>query len=241
MDRSLASLVDILSKINNKDCKKYMERNKIKSECCYINHKDNRLIYKCNKCDDISYKQINRLIKRFPNTYQFSNKSLSKFILSLRKGVYPYEHMDSWQRFSETKLPDKESFYSELNLENVTDEDYMHAQKVWDVFEIENLGEYHDLYVQSDTLLLTDGFEKCGETCVEIYQLDPAHFLSALGLAWQACLKKTNIKLELLTDYDMLLIFEEGIRGGMCQSIHRYAEANNKYMKIIIKAYHHRI
>ena len=87
MDRSLASLVDNLSKINNKDCKKYMERNKIKSECCYINHKDNRLIYKCNKCDDISYKQINRLIKRFPNTYQFSNKSLSKFILSLRKGV----------------------------------------------------------------------------------------------------------------------------------------------------------
>ena len=132
--------------------------------------------------------------------------------------------MDSWQRFSETELPDKESFYSELNLENVTDEDYMHAQKVWDVFEIENLGEYHDLHVQSDRLLLADGFEKVGETCVEIYQLDPAHFLSALGLAWQACLKKTNIKLELLTDYDMLLMFEEGIRGGMCQSIHRYAE-----------------
>ena len=111
----------------------------------------------------------------------------------------------------------------------------MHAQKVWDVFEIENLGEYDDLYVQSDTLILADVFEKFRETCVKIYQLDPVHFLSAPGLAWQACLKKTNIKLELLTDYDILLIFEEEIRGGICQSIHRYADANNKYMKNYIK------
>ena len=115
-----------------------------------------------------------------------------------------------------------------MNLEDITDEDYMHAQKVWDVFETENLGEYHDLYVQSDTLLLADVFEKFRETCVEIYQLDPAHFLSAPGLAWQACLKKANIKLELLTEYDMLLMFEEGIGGGICQSIHRYTDANNK-------------
>ena len=118
-----------------------------------------------------------------------------------------------------------------MNLEDITDEDYMHAQKVWDVFEIEHLGEYHDLYVQSDTLLLADVFEKFRETCVEIYQLDPAHFLSAPGLAWQACLKKANIKLELLTEYDMLLMFEEGSGGGICQSIHRSADANNKYMK----------
>ena len=110
MDRPLAGLVDNLSQINNKDCKKCMERNKIKSECCYINHKDNRLIYKCNKCDDISYKPIHELIQRFPNTYQFCNKDLSKFILLLRKGVYPYEYMDSWERFNETELPDKESF-----------------------------------------------------------------------------------------------------------------------------------
>ena len=117
----------------------------------------------------------------------------------------------------------------------------MHAQKVWDVFEIRNLGEYHDLYVQIDTLLLTDVYEKFRENCIEIYGLDPSYFLSAPGLAWQSCLKKTNVNLELLTEVDMLLMIESGIRGGMCQSIHRYAEANNKYMnnydKIIKSSY----
>ena len=107
----------------------------------------------------------------------------------------------------------------------------MHAEKVWDVFEIRNLGEYHDLYVQTDTLLLADVFENFRNLCLEKYQLDPSHFLSAPGLAWQACLKKTGVNLELLTDVDMLLMIEAGIRGGMCQSTHRYAKANNKYMK----------
>ena len=159
----------------------------------------------------------------------------------LRKGVYPYEYMETWERFIEASLPRKESFYSELNLEDISDKDYLHAQKVWDVFEIKDIGEYHDLYVQSDTLLLADVFEKFWETCIEIYQLHPAHFLSAPGLAWQACLKKTNIKLELLTDYDMLLMIESGIRGGICQSVHRYAEAKINIWKIITKKYHHRI
>ena len=85
--------------------------------------------------------------------------------------------MHSWEKFNETSLPPKESFYSELNLEDISDKDYLHAQKVWDVFEIKNLGEYHDLYVQSDTLLLADAFEKFRDKCIEIYQLDPAHFL----------------------------------------------------------------
>ena len=98
--------------------------------------------------------------------------------------------MDSWERFDETSLPDKTAFYSELNLEDITDKDYLHAQKVWEVFEINNLGEYHDLYVQSDTLLLGDVFEKFRDTCFEIYGLDPSHFLSSPGLAWKACLKK---------------------------------------------------
>ena len=93
------------------------------------------------------------------------------------------------------------------------------------------LGEYHDLNVQSDTLLLVDVFENFRDKCIEIYGLDPAHFLSAPGLAWQACLKKTGVKLELLTDIDMLLMVEKGTRGGICQAIHRYAKANNKYMK----------
>ena len=89
-------------------------------------------------------------------------------------------------------LPPKEAFYSNLNLEGISDEDYAHAQKVWNVFEIKNLGEYHDLYVQRDTLLLEDMFENFRNKCLEIYELDPVYFVSAPGLAWQACLKKTN-------------------------------------------------
>ena len=136
----------------------------------------------------------------------------------LRKGVYPYEYIDSWERFKETLLPPKEYFYNELTLEHISDKDYLHAQ-------------CHDLYVQTDTLLLADIFENFRDKCIEIYGLDPSYFLSAPGLAWQACLKMTNVNLELLTDIDMLLMIESGIRGGICQSIHRYAKANNKYMK----------
>ena len=139
--------------------------------------------------------------------------------------------MDRWKRFKEESLPNKESFYSKLNNEHITDEDYAHAQKVWDTFKIKNLGGCHDLYVQSDTLLLADVFENFRDKCIEIYELDPAHFLSAPGLAWQACLKKTEVELEVLTDNDMLIMFEEGIRGGMSQATYRYAKANNKYMK----------
>ena len=149
----------------------------------------------------------------------------------LRKGVYPYEDMDSWEKFDETSLPDKKAFYSNLNLEDISDEDYAHAQKVWDVFEINNLGEYHDLYVQSDTLLLADVYENFRNMCLDIYELDPVYFVSAPGLAWQACLKKAGVKLELLTDYNMILMIEKGIRGGICQATHRYAKANHKYMK----------
>ena len=124
----------------------------------------------------------------------------------------------------------KKDFYSKLNLEDMTDEDYAHAQKIWEAFEIKDNGEYHDLYVQSDTLLLADVFENFRDKCIDIYELDPAHFLSAPGLAWQACLKKTEVKLELLTDDDMLMMVEKGIRGVICQAIYRYAKANNKYM-----------
>ena len=113
-------------------------------------------------------------------------------------------------------------------MENIDDIDYRHGNNVFKIFKLNNLGEYHDLYVQSDTLLLADVFENFRNKCLEVYELDPYHFLSLPGLAWQACL---NVKLELLTDYDMLLMVEEGIRGGICDSIHRYTKANNKYMK----------
>ena len=149
----------------------------------------------------------------------------------LRKSVYPYEDMDSWEKFNETKIPPKKAFYSKLNLEDITDKDYAHAQKVWEVFEIRNHGEYHDLYVQTDTLLLADVFENFRNKCIDIYVLEPVYFVSASGLAWQACLKKTEVELELLTDYDMILMIEKGIRGRICQAVYRYAKANNKYMK----------
>ena len=99
------------------------------------------------------------------------------------------------------------------------------------MYEINNFGEYHDLYVQCDRSFLADVFKKSRGTCIEIYGLDPCRFLFASGLAWQACLKKTNVELELLTDVHILLMIEEGIRGGMCKPIYRHAKANNKYMK----------
>ena len=108
---------------------------------------------------------------------------LNKLVLLLRKGVYPYEYMDSWERFDETSLPDEKAFYSKLNDEDSTDKEYAHAQKVWEVFGIKNLGEYHDLCVLSDTLLLADVFENFRDKCTEIHNLDPVHFLSAPGLA----------------------------------------------------------
>ena len=182
-------------------------------------------------CEQYYKKKFNKeLINRFASTYEFCNKDLNKFILLLRKGVYPYEYMDNWERFNETSLPNKESFYSNLNMENTDDIDYRHGNNIFKIFGLKNLGVYHDLYVQSDTLLLADVFENFRNKYLEVYELDPAHFLSLPGLAWEACLKKTNIKLELLTDYDMLLMVEEGIRGGICHSIHRYTKANNKYM-----------
>ena len=162
----------------------------LKSECEFIGVKNDRLHYKCKECGKRCSKSKNGLVGKFPRMYQFCNGDVNKFVLLLRKGVYPYEYMDSWERFNETSLPPKKSFYSELNLEDISDKDYLHAQKVWDVFEIRNLGEYHDLYVQTDTSLLADGFGKFRDTCIEIYGLDPSHFLSAPGLAWQACLKK---------------------------------------------------
>ena len=116
-------------------------------------------------------------------------------------------------------------------MEDISDIDYRHANNVFKVFKLENVGNYHDLCVQSDTLLLADVFNNFTYMCIKEYELDSAHFLSLPGLAWQACLKKTNIELELLIDYDMLLMVEEGRRGGICHSIHRYAKANNKYMK----------
>ena len=215
MSTSLSKLVDNLSEgLHNHRCVD------CKSSLDYMKTKDEKLIFSCEKNYEKNFKK--ELIERFANIYEFCNGDLDKFILLLRKGVYPYEYMDNWERFDETSLPDKEPFYSSLNMENNDDIDYIHGNNVFKKFKLKNLGEYHDLYVQSDTLLLADVFENFRNMCIKVYELDRPHFLSLPGLAWQACLKKTNVKLELLTDYDMLLMVEEGIRGGICHSIHRY-------------------
>ena len=149
----------------------------------------------------------------------------------LTKGVYPYEYMDEWEKFNEASLPEKEKFYSNLNMEDITKADYMHAKRVCKDFEIKNLGEYHDLYLKGDILLLADVFKNLRKMCLKICHLDPAKCFSAPGLSLQAAFKKTGVKLELLTHVYMLLMVKKGIRGGICHAIHRYAEANNKYLK----------
>ena len=173
MSSSLSKLVDNLSEgiHNNKcvDCKSCLD---------YIKTKNEKLILKCFNCehDFIKKKFYKELIKRFKSRYEFCNKDLNKFILLLRKGACPYEYMDNWERFNETLLPSKESFYSNLNMENIDDIDYRHGNNVFKIFKLNNLGEYHDLYVQSDTLLLADVFENLRNKCLEVYELNPAHF-----------------------------------------------------------------
>ena len=118
-------------------------------------------------------------------------------------------------------------------MEDISDTDYKHANNVFEKFNLNNLGDYHDLHVRSDMLLLADIFENFRNACLNNYELDPAHFISLPGLAWQAYLKKktTNVELDLIIDYDMLLMIEDGIRGGIYHAIKRYAKANNYYMK----------
>ena len=139
--------------------------------------------------------------------------------------------MDDWEKSNETSLPEKEDFCSHLNMEDITGADYAHRKRGCKDFEIKNLGEYHDLYVQSDTLLIADVFQNFRNMCLEVYEFDPAKFLSAPGLAWQAGLKNTKVKLDLLTDLDMLIMVEKGIGERICHSVYRYTKANNKYMK----------
>ena len=158
------------------------------------------------------------------------NYAEDKLSLVTRKGVYPYEYMNSLERLKETQLPSREAFYSRLNGVGISDEDYTHAQKVWKTFEMKNLEDYHNLCNQVDVLLLADVFENFRNICIKNYKSDPAHYYTAPGLAWDAAFKVTDVKLELLSDIDMLLMVEKGIRGGVSMISNRYGKANNKYM-----------
>ena len=177
---------------------------------------------------------------RFIDSFKFMATRLDKLVnnmskedklkLLTRKGQYPYEYMNSSEKLKETQLPPKEAFYSRLNDEGISDENYAHAQEVWKTFEMKNLEDYHNLYNKVDVLLLSDVFENFRKICIENYNLDPAHYYTAPGLVWDAALKVTNVELELLSDMDMLLMVEKGIRGGVSMISNRYGKANNKYM-----------
>ncbi|XP_051173486.1 uncharacterized protein LOC127289543 [Leptopilina boulardi] len=161
---------------------------------------------------------------------EFFDIEREKIELLTRKGVFPYEYLDKKERLSETQLPAKKHFYSTLNDSTISDDDYRHAQNVWSAFECQTLGDYVKLYLKTDVLLLADVFEGFREQCCSVYDLDPANYYTTPGLTWDAMLKYTNIRLELFTDVDMLLMIEQGKRGGVSQCSNRYSAANNKYM-----------
>ena len=188
----------------------------------------------------------------FIDSFQFMSSSLDKLVSNLRKedlkytstafygyeldlmskkGVYLYDFMDSMEKFEIKELPKIEEFYSTLNEELISEKDYNHAKEVWNAFRIKNRGEYHDLYLQSDILLLTDVFENFRNTCMQYYGLDPCHYFTSPGLSWDAMLKMTNVKLELMTDINMYQFIEKGMHGGVSYIANRYGKANNKYIK----------
>ena len=188
----------------------------------------------------------------FINSFQFMSSSLDKLVNNLpkddlkytsqvfkgkklslmsQKGVYPYDLMDSFEKFDQTELPANEHFYGILNNQHIMNDGYDHTKKVWKTFKIKTMGEYHDLYLGSDVLLLADVFESFRKTCMQYYKLDPCHYFTSLGLSWDTTLKMTNIKLELMTDIDMFQFIEKGMCGGVSYIANRYGKANNKYMK----------
>ena len=159
------------------------------------------------------------LVSRGKKLFGFEDYSQLQYDLLTRKGVYPYEYINSWDRFNDIQLPPIDAFYSNLNMSSISEEDYQHTQRVWKEFGIHNLGDYHDLYLRTDVVLLANMYETFRDTCLKHFKLDPVHFYTSPGLAWKTCLKHPGIKLELLTDPDMLLMFERGIRGGITQII----------------------
>ena len=154
-----------------------------------------------------------------------------RYELMIRKGVFPYDYMDGPSKLEDAQLPPKEAFYSTLSGEHISDEDYAHAERVWEVFGCKIMRDYHNLYLETDVLLLTDIMENFRDVCMKHYMLDPAHYYTSPGLSWNAALKTTGIRLELLSDPDMLLMFERGTRGGVAMISHRHARANNPYME----------
>ena len=176
---------------------------------------------------------LTSLAKLVDNLPKEDFKNLKRFYKEsqlLRKGVFPYGWFDRFEKLSETQLPPKEAFHSKLFDTDTTDEDYFHAQKVWETFGMKNIQDYHGLYLKSDVLLLADVFENFRDVCKNNYELDPAWYYTAPGLAWDAMLKKTKVELELITDPDMYMMVEKGIRGGVSMITTRHSKENNPCM-----------
>ena len=177
---------------------------------------------------------LDKLVSNLPKqALKYTSEEFTGMKLSLmsKKGVYPYDFMDSFEKFNQTELPTKDQFYSILNDQDTTNDEYNHAKKVWKTINIKTMGEYHDLYLKSDVLLLADMFENFRKTCLQYYKLDPCHYFTSPGLSWDAMLIMTNIKLEFMTDVDVFQFIEKGMRGGVSYIANRYGKANNKYMK----------
>ena len=156
--------------------------------------------------------------KDFIYTKEYYNDPV-QFGLVKRKGVYPYDYMDSFSKFNDTELPQIEEFYSLLTDNNISEDDYKHAKDVWNKFNLKNMGEYHDLYLKTDILLLVDVFENFRKTCLAYYKLDPLHYITSPGLAWDAMLKMTKINLELI----LILICNYSLKklyGGVYLILH---------------------
>ena len=230
MGSSLEKLVSNITKCGKcetckpDDCMKLNINYKNKT----LQHKTSLPCNECKNCKNIDEDCINPKYDKLKYTSKmFKDKKLD---LMARKGVYPYDYMDSFEKFN-SPLPTKEDFYSILNNKDISKEDYQHVKNVWNKFNLKNMGEYHDLYLKSDILLLVDVFENFRKTCLEYYKLDPCHYFTSPGLSWDAMLKMTDIKLELITDIDMFQFIEKGMRGGISYIANRYGKANNKYMK----------
>ena len=175
----------------------------------------------CRSCRFKKGQHLQKLTKKFPSTYRLCDKNVNKFVLLLKKGIYPDEYMDSMDKFNETTLPSIEKFYSKLQLKNITKDECNHAKKVWEHFEIKTLGGYDDLYVLADTAQLSHVFENFRSLCLKQYKLDPAYFVSIPSLAFEAMLKITKAKIELFTVIDMVLMTEKGICGSLTQVIRK--------------------
>lgn len=207
MNESLSTLIDNSTESKNCKCEEKSFDN-IKMTYGVINNQ--KIVRsRCKKCLWQEDQKLYVLKNKLPNTFKLCRSNVQNFLLLLRKGVYPYEYIDNMSKFNEKEFPTIDNFYSKLSSSGISTEDYANAKKVWKFFKIKDLGKYHRLYVQTDVAQLSDVYENFRSLCLYRYELDPSYFISTPGLAFEAMLKHTKVKLELLTDIDMVLMVEK--------------------------------